>query len=82
MRMVTNGDHMIEFNVSIFFHVIGSVLMDINPIFCHHTYRNWIESMGFDAGTLDFGMVSGKFCQIPMCHLTSARISGAENQYF
>ena len=54
----------------------------VDADFRHHLYGKGIETMFFDTAAISFDQVTTKLAAEPLCHLASARISGAEKQDF
>lgn len=68
--------------MQILVHEIGRVVGDIDTIFLHGSNRARINTMGFDASTVDLCTITGKKPQVSLGHLASTTVAGAEHKNF
>ncbi len=81
--MVAYGNDIIERNMPVLLHIVGSMVRYIDAIFQHGGYGAGVKAMGCYAGTVNDGFAIGKMPQVGFGHLAAATVAGAEHQdYF
>ena len=79
IRVIANGDDVIEFLSDKFVYVFGAMMGNINADFLHRLNCFGADEAGFRSGTEDFKIFAAIVTKDSFCHLASRRISGAEN---
>ena len=79
--IVTDGDDVVKFDVSIFIDQIGSVCGNVNAGFFHDLNGFRIDTMCFHSGAVYSGFVFQEPAEESFSDLTSAAVSCAQNQY-
>ena len=75
IRIVANGDDIIERNVAVLVHVVGRMTRNIDAILLHDGNRPRINTVDFDACTENVCFSAGKLTQVAFCDLTSTTVA-------
>ena len=78
LGMVAYSDDVIKKHVLVLINVIGSMTRDIDAIFGHSSNRLGIDTMRFNASTIDVDLTFSKMPEVAFGQLAPAGVAGAQ----